>query len=57
MKTTEVSISEETNGMLWQRGISKPPRHIRVRVVKDKEGRVIVFPGEGKSRATTSTEN
>ncbi len=52
MKTTEVSLSEETNSMLWQRGISKPPRKIRIRVVKDKEGRVIVFPGEGKSRAS-----
>ncbi|TMI50426.1 hypothetical protein E6H22_01330 [Candidatus Bathyarchaeota archaeon] len=48
MKTNEVSISEETNSMLWQRGISKPPRRIRIRVVKDKEGKVIVFPGEGK---------
>jgi large subunit ribosomal protein L31e len=52
MKTTEVSLAEETNSMLWQRGISKPPRKIRVRVVKDKDGRVIVFPGEGKSRAS-----
>lgn len=49
MKTDEVSISEDANSMLWQRGISKPPRRIRVRVVKDKDGRVIVFPGEGKT--------
>jgi large subunit ribosomal protein L31e len=49
MKTDEVKLSEEANSMLWQRGISKPPRRIRVRVVKDKEGRVIVFPGEGKT--------
>ncbi len=48
MKTDEVSLSEEANSMLWRRGISKPPRKIRIRVVKDKEGRVIVFPGEGK---------
>lgn len=48
MKTDDVAISEEANSMLWARGISKPPRKIRVRVVKDKEGRVIVFPGEGK---------
>lgn len=48
MKTDEVSLSEEANSMLWARGISKPPRKIRVRAVKDKEGRVIVFPGEGK---------
>jgi len=48
MKTDEVAISEEANSMLWQRGISKPPRKIRVRAVKDKDGRVIVFPGEVK---------
>ena len=48
MKTDDVSLSEEANSMLWVRGISKPPRKIRVRVVKDKEGHVIVFPGEGK---------
>src|SRR6266700_3026365 len=46
MKTDEVAISEEANSMLWKRGISKPPRKIRVRAVKDKDGRVIVFPGE-----------
>ena len=48
MKTEEVAISEEANSMLWKRGISKPPRKIRVRAVKDKDGRVIVFPGEVK---------
>lgn len=48
MKTDDVSLSEETNSLLWNRGISKPPRKIRIRVVKDKEGKVIVFPGEGK---------
>ena len=55
MKTDEVKLSEEANSMLWQRGISKPPRHIRVRVVKDKEGRVIVFPGEKKTSTTASS--
>ncbi len=48
MKTDDIAISEEANSMLWARGISKPPRKIRVRAVKDKEGHVIVFPGEGK---------
>jgi large subunit ribosomal protein L31e len=48
MKTDNVSLSEDTNSLLWNRGISKPPRKIRIRVVKDKEGKVIVFPGEGK---------
>ncbi len=48
MKTDDIAISEEANSMLWARGISKPPRKIRVRAVKDKDGHVIVFPGEGK---------
>src|SRR5712664_3478321 len=48
MKTDNVSLSEGINSLLWTRGISKPPRKIRIRVVKDKEGKVIVFPGEGK---------
>jgi len=48
MKSDEVAISNETNSMLWQRGISKPPRKIRIRAVKDKDGKVIVFPGEKK---------
>jgi len=48
MKTDNVSLTEETNSLLWNRGISKPPRKIRIRVVKDKDGKVIVFPGEGK---------
>jgi large subunit ribosomal protein L31e len=48
MKTDDVSLSEETNSLLWTRGISKPPRKIRIRVVKDKDGKVIVFPGAGK---------
>ena len=48
MKTDDVSLAEETNSLLWTRGISKPPRKIRIRVVKDKDGKVIVFPGEGK---------
>ena len=48
MKTDKVSLAEETNSLLWTRGLSKPPRKIRIRVVKDKEGKVIVFPGQGK---------
>ena len=48
MKTDDVSLAEETNSLLWTRGIAKPPRKIRIRVVKDKDGKVIVFPGTGK---------
>jgi len=44
MKTDNVEISNEINEQLWARSIKKPPRQIKVRLVKDKEGRVIVYP-------------
>jgi len=47
MKTEDVIISNEINERLWSRSIKKPPRRLRVRVVKDKEGNVIVFPVQG----------
>lgn len=40
-------IDNEVNEKLWNRGIEKPPRKIRVRVVKDKEGVVTVHLAEG----------
>ncbi len=40
-------ISNEVNEKLWSRGIEKPPRNIRVRAAKDKEGTVTVYLAEG----------
>jgi large subunit ribosomal protein L31e len=40
-------IDNDVNEKLWSRGIEKPPRKIRVRVVKDKEGVVTVHLAEG----------
>jgi len=40
-------ISEEVNRRLWTRGIEKPPRNIRVRAAKDKDGNVTVYLAEG----------
>jgi len=40
-------ISDEVNERLWGRGIEKPPRKIRVRAVKDKEGVVTIYLAEG----------
>jgi len=40
-------ISNEVNEKIWRRGIEKPPRKIRVRAVKDKEGVVTVYLAEG----------
>jgi len=44
MRADEVSISNEINQAIWGKGINKPPRKITVRAVKDKEGKVIVYP-------------
>ena len=40
-------IDNEVNEKLWSRGIEKPPRKIRVRVIKNKEGVVTVLLAEG----------
>jgi len=40
-------ISNEVNERVWIRGIEKPPRKIRVRAAKDKEGNVTVYLAEG----------
>jgi large subunit ribosomal protein L31e len=40
-------ISNEVNERLWRRGIEKPPRNIRIRAVKDKEGVVTLYLAEG----------
>jgi large subunit ribosomal protein L31e len=40
-------ISNEVNERVWNRGIEKPPRKIRVRAAKDKEGNVTVYLAEG----------
>jgi len=41
-------ISNEVNEKIWSRGIEKPPRKIRIRAVKDKEGTVTVRLAEGE---------
>jgi len=47
MKVENVVISNEVNEQIWSRGMSKPPRKLRIRAVKDKEGKVIVYPAKG----------
>lgn len=46
MKAEEVAMSNEVNEAIWARSINKPPRKITVRAVKDKEGKVIVYPAK-----------
>lgn len=42
MKPTEVVIDPSVNEHIWARGISNPPRKIRVKMTKDDEGVVVV---------------
>ena len=48
MKVEDVAISNEVNEQIWAGGITNPPRKLRVRMVKDKEGRVTVYPAKGE---------
>jgi large subunit ribosomal protein L31e len=41
-------ISNDVNEKVWSRSIEKPPRKIRVRAAKDKDGNVTVFLAEGE---------
>jgi large subunit ribosomal protein L31e len=42
----QLVISKEVNEKVWGRGIEKPPRKIRVRAAKDKDGNVTVYLAE-----------
>ncbi|MHA1265136.1 MAG: 50S ribosomal protein L31e [Candidatus Helarchaeota archaeon] len=44
MKPDGLIIDPELNELIWRRGIEKPPRKIRIRVTKDREGLVTVYP-------------
>jgi len=44
MKPKEgIVMGEEVNEAIWSHSIKKPPRRIKVRVVKDKEGKVYIY--------------
>ncbi|MBY9007740.1 MAG: 60S ribosomal protein L31 [Candidatus Lokiarchaeota archaeon] len=36
-------ISQEVNEKIWERGIQKPPRKIKVRATKNSDGLVVVY--------------
>ena len=46
MKPTSIIINTKVNEVIWERGIQKPPRRIRVRLSKDEEGTVTVALAE-----------
>jgi large subunit ribosomal protein L31e len=39
-------VSKEVNEKVWERGIEKPPRRIKTRVTKDKDGDVTIYLAE-----------
>jgi large subunit ribosomal protein L31e len=41
-------VSQEVNEKIWGRGIEKPPRKIKVRTTKDKDGNVTVYLAENQ---------
>ena len=43
----QLIITNEVNEKVWTRGVEKPPRKIRVRAAKDKDGNVTVHLAEG----------
>jgi large subunit ribosomal protein L31e len=44
----ELLIAPEVNEKIWGRGIEKPPRKIKTRVTKDKDGNVTVYLAENQ---------
>lgn len=44
----DLSLDPTLNEYLWERGIEKPPRRVRVRATKDRDGFVKVFLVEGQ---------
>ena len=42
----QLVVSKEVNEKVWDRGIEKPPRKIKVRTTKDKDGNVTVYLAE-----------
>ncbi|MGA2199983.1 MAG: 50S ribosomal protein L31e [Nitrososphaerales archaeon] len=42
MKATEVKIEKGVNEMIWSRGITNPPRRIRLEMERDEDGVVSV---------------
>jgi large subunit ribosomal protein L31e len=44
MKPEGLIVDPLLNEIIWSRGIEKPPRKIRIRVTKDREGLAIIYP-------------
>jgi large subunit ribosomal protein L31e len=45
-KPESIIIDPELNELIWERGIKKPPRRLKIRTTKDREGLVRVYSAE-----------
>lgn len=52
LKTDDFKIDESLNKLIWKRGIEKPPRKVRVKVVEE-DGVYVVYPLEAKVEEKT----
>ena len=55
MKTDEVKLDQELNRHVWKKGKANPPRRLRVRMMKDEDGIVIVSPYEEATKKSEPT--
>jgi large subunit ribosomal protein L31e len=56
MKTDEVKLDQELNRQVWKKGKANPPRRLRVRMIKDEDGVVIVSPYEEATKKENDKE-
>jgi large subunit ribosomal protein L31e len=56
MKTDEVKLDQELNRQVWKKGKANPPRRLRVRMIKDEDGVVIVSPYEEATKKENEEE-
>src|ERR671915_1738726 len=56
MKTDEVKLDQELNRHVWKKGKANPPRRLRVRMIKDEDGVVIVSPYEEATKKENDQE-
>ena len=47
MKPEELVIQPEVNERIWDRGIQKPPRRVRIRATKNSDNLVRIYLAEG----------
>lgn len=66
MKSEDVKLDQDLNRLIWRRGKANPPRRVRLKLVKDEDGTVVVsmyeqgpldeYPTTGTSEMDTETQ-